>query len=94
MQEHVDLVASIRASKPLNEGRQVAESTLSAILAREAAYTDQAITWDEIAAADLDLSPGSLAFGPLPLAPIAVPGVTQLWRPPFGHKREATGSGS
>jgi predicted dehydrogenase len=94
VQEHVDLVASIRAATPLNEGRQVAESTLSAILAREAAYTGQAITWDEIMASDLDLSPGPLAFGPMPTPPIAVPGVTQLSRPPFGHKREATGSGS
>ncbi|MBI2614082.1 MAG: Gfo/Idh/MocA family oxidoreductase [Gemmatimonadetes bacterium] len=78
VQEHVDLVASIRAGKPLNEGRQVAESTLSAILAREAAYTGQAITWDEILASDLDLSPGPLAFGPLPFPPVAAPGVTQL----------------
>src|SRR5688572_19185044 len=41
VQEHFDLVASIRAGRPLNEGKQVAESTLSAIMGREAAYTGQ-----------------------------------------------------
>ena len=35
--EHVDLLASIRAGQPLNELKQVAESTLSAIMGREAA---------------------------------------------------------
>jgi len=45
-QEHVDLIASIRAGKPLNEGRQVAESTLTAIGGRIAAYTGRTITWD------------------------------------------------
>jgi predicted dehydrogenase len=94
VQEHVDLVASIRAGRPLNEGRQVAESTLSAILVREAAYTGQAITWDEILASDLDLTPpGSQAFGPLGVAPVARPGVTKLSRRPLGHGREQTGSG-
>jgi myo-inositol 2-dehydrogenase / D-chiro-inositol 1-dehydrogenase len=93
VQEHVDLLASIRAGQPLNEGRQVAESTLSAILAREAAYTGQAITWDEIVASDLDLTPGPLAFGPLGVAPVARPGVTQLSRPALGHRHEPVGSG-
>src|SRR5438034_74496 len=37
VQEHADLIASIRAGKPLNEGRPVAETTLSAIMGREAA---------------------------------------------------------
>jgi predicted dehydrogenase len=92
VQEHTDLVASIRAGKPLNELRQVAESTLTAILAREAAYTGTAITWDEIMASDLDLTPGPLAFGSIAMPPVAQPGVTQLSRPPFGHAREAATS--
>jgi predicted dehydrogenase len=89
-QEHRDLIASIKAGKPLNEGRQVAESTLSAIMAREAAYTGQVVTWDEILASDLDLTPPALAFGPMPVAPVAEPGVTRLSRPPFAHSRETT----
>jgi predicted dehydrogenase len=92
VQEHVDLVASLRAGRPLNEGRQVAESTLSAILAREAAYTGRSITWDEILASDLDLTPGSMAFGPLAIPPVAQPGVTKLSRPPFGHAHSTEAS--
>ena len=46
VQEHVDLIASIRSGKPLNEGVRVAESTLTAIGARIAANTGQVITWD------------------------------------------------
>lgn len=80
VQEHTDLIASIRKGQPLNEGRQVAESTLSAIMGREAAYTGQAITWDEILNADLDITPKSFAFGPMPVSPVAVPGVTKLVR--------------
>jgi hypothetical protein len=46
VQEHIDLIASIRSGKPLNEGQRVAESTLTAIGARMAAGTGQVITWD------------------------------------------------
>lgn len=89
VQEHADLVASIRNGEPLNEGVQVAESTLSAIMAREAAYTGLEITWDEIMVSDLDLTPPALDFGPLNFPPVAQPGITKLSRPPFGHAREA-----
>jgi len=87
VQEHTNLVASIRAGKPLNELRQVAESTLTAILAREAAYTGQAITWDEIEASDLNLAPGPMGFGPIAVPPVPLPGITKLSRPPFAHTR-------
>ena len=91
VQEHTNLVSSIRAGTPLNEAKRVAESTLTAILAREAAYTGQEITWDEISASDLDLTPGPMAFGPVPFPPVAEPGVTKLSRPPFGHAHETLG---
>src|SRR5438552_3825146 len=80
VQEHADLIASIRAGKPLNEGRQVAETTLSAIMGREAAYTGKEITWDELLNAEQDLVPAELKFGPMPVAPVAMPGQTVLAR--------------
>ncbi|MEN6578897.1 MAG: Gfo/Idh/MocA family oxidoreductase [Phycisphaerales bacterium] len=46
VQEHKDLIASIRAGKGLNEGVRVAESTLTAIGARISAFTGQVVTWD------------------------------------------------
>ena len=80
VQEHADLTASIRAGKPLNEGQQVAESTLTAIMGREAAYTGQVIAWDELLASTQDLTPPDLGFGPLAVPPVAMPGTTTLAR--------------
>jgi hypothetical protein len=45
-QEHKDLIAGIRSGNPLNEGQRIAESTLTAIAARIAAYTGRTFTWD------------------------------------------------
>src|SRR5436853_149613 len=80
VQEHADLIASIRAGKPLNEGRQVAETTLSAIMGREAAYTGKEITWDELLNAEQDLVPADVKVRPMPVAPVAMPGQTVLAR--------------
>ena len=80
VQEHTDLVASIRAGAPLNELRQVAESTLTAIMGREAAYTGQVIAWDELLNASQDITPPALAFGPLPVPRVAMPGQTKVNR--------------
>jgi len=80
VQEHTDLVASIRAGTPYNELKQIAESTLSAIMGREAAYTGQEIAWDAILQADQDLAPPEIAFGPLDVPPVAMPGKTRVAR--------------
>jgi predicted dehydrogenase len=80
VQEHTDLIASIRAGKPYNELKQVAESTLTAIMGREAAYTGQEMTWDQILKADLDLTPPQAGFGALAVPPVPMPGVTRLNR--------------
>jgi hypothetical protein len=77
-QEHVDLVASIRAGKPLNELRTVAESTLTAIMGRMSAYTGKAVTWEKALNSQEDLLPKQLVMGPLPTPPVAVPGQTEL----------------
>ncbi len=80
VQEHTDLVASIRSGKPYNELKQVAESTLTAIMGREAAYTGQELTWDEVLNADQDLTPPQTTFGPLEVPPVPMPGRTKLAR--------------
>ncbi len=78
-QEHRDLIASIRAGQPLNEGRRVAESTLTAIMGRMSAYTGREISWDWMMnASQLDLTPPAYEFGDLPVAPVPVPGQTEL----------------
>ena len=76
VQEHTDLITSIREGKPLNEARQIAESSLTAIMGRMSAYTGQEITWDQALNSKEDLMPEKLEFGPFPVAPVAVPGKT------------------
>jgi myo-inositol 2-dehydrogenase / D-chiro-inositol 1-dehydrogenase len=79
VQEHVDLIASIKSGQPLNEGRQVAESTLTAIMGRMSAYTGRALNWDWVMnASKLDLTPPRLEQGEAPPLEIAVPGETPL----------------
>jgi len=78
VQEHTDLVASIRAGRPLNETRQVAESCLSAIMGRMSCYTGQEVSWEQALNSQENLMPEKLEFGPLPVPPVAVPGKTQL----------------
>jgi predicted dehydrogenase len=79
VQEHADLIASIRAGQPLNEGRQIAESTLTAIMGRMSAYTGQEVTWEwAMNESQLDLSPPKYEMGDLPVPPVAIPGQTPL----------------
>ncbi len=74
VQEHTDLIESIRAGKPLNEGKQTAESALTAIMGRMSAYTGKVITFKAALESPLDLFPKKLEFGPLPVPPVALPG--------------------
>jgi len=79
VQEHKDLIASIRKGRPLNEGRRIAESTLTAIMGRMSAYTGRELSWDWVMnASQLDLMPPELRMGALAVEPVAVPGQTKL----------------
>ena len=75
-QEHDELFASIRKGQPINDGVWMAHSTLLAIMARMAAYTGQAITWEQALASQQRLGPETYAFGPLAVGPLPVPGKT------------------
>jgi len=57
VQEHMDLLDGILKGNPLNEARQIAESSLTAVMGRISAYTGQRVTWDEMMKSDLALSP-------------------------------------
>ncbi len=75
VQEHINLVNSIRNEGPyFNEGRQVAESTLTALMGRMSAYTGERVTWEDAMNSDLSLDPGELDWDrEYPVPPIAVP---------------------
>jgi predicted dehydrogenase len=74
-QEHENLIASIRAGEPINEAQNIAESTMTAILGREAAYSGQEITWDGAMKSTTRLGPAEYELGPFDVAPVARPGV-------------------
>ena len=78
VEEHRDLQRAIRQGPRVNEARQVAESTLTAIMGREAAYTGQEITWEQALHSQQDLMPAVLAFTEIPRPPVAVPGRTKF----------------
>lgn len=48
VQEHVDLIRSVRAGNPLNEAATVAESTATAVMGRIAAYTGKLVRWSDL----------------------------------------------
>jgi predicted dehydrogenase len=79
VREHKDLIDSLRAGKPINEGKQIAETCLTAIMGRMSAYTGKEVTWEQAMNSKLDLWPkGELAFGPMPVPPVPMPGKTPL----------------
>jgi predicted dehydrogenase len=62
VQEHTDLIESIRKSEPINELKQVAESTLSAIMGRMSAYTGEQVTWKQALESKEELMPKNLSW--------------------------------
>jgi hypothetical protein len=94
VQEHADLIESIRSGNLLNEGQRVAESTLSAIMGRESAYSRQQFkrswfmstcTLDLLPASNLKLSDAAT------LDPVPVPGVYELPGLPRTQRRRRRG---
>jgi predicted dehydrogenase len=73
-QEHINLIASIRAGNPFNELKTVSESTLTAIMGRMSAYSGKIITWEQALKSEESLVPAKLDWGPMPVPPIPVPG--------------------
>jgi len=79
IQQHADQIAAIRNGQHLNEGKRVAESTMTCIMGRMSAYTGRALKWDWVMnASKLDLTPAKYEFGDLPPRPVAMPGQTPL----------------
>jgi predicted dehydrogenase len=84
--EHADLVASIRAGKPLAEGEYGALSTMTAIFGRMATYSGRLLTWDQAIHSNVSLAPESYSWDALPKPvpdeygnyPIPIPGVTKV----------------
>ncbi len=77
--EHDELFASIRNGRPINNGPYMANSTLVAIMGRQAAYTGQSITWDMALNSQEDLTPPAYDWNvPMAVPPVAMPGLTKF----------------
>jgi predicted dehydrogenase len=75
VQEHVDLQEAVRGNAPyVNEGRRIAESTMTAILGRMAAYTGKDLSFAAALADPMDLVPKDPKPGPGVKQSVAIPG--------------------
>jgi predicted dehydrogenase len=73
-QEHLNLIESIRAGKPINEAKAIAEATFTGILGRESAYSGKTLEWDQLYNTGFKLGPSEYKFGDLPAPQVAIPG--------------------
>jgi predicted dehydrogenase len=72
--EHDELFAGIRSGKLINDGEAAAHSSSMAILAREAAYSGQRITWKQFTASAQNIGPKAYAWGANPVPGVPMPG--------------------
>jgi myo-inositol 2-dehydrogenase / D-chiro-inositol 1-dehydrogenase len=79
VQEHIDLLLSIRAGKPLNTLKPTVDSTFTAILGRNASYACKTLKWADALKANEDTMPKGLTLASkLPVKAAPTPGAWQL----------------
>lgn len=80
--EHDELFASIRSGKAINDGIQMAHSSMLGILGRMAAYTGQTITWEDALNSSQSLGPAINEYNwnlKWPVHEVAMPGINKLF---------------
>ena len=84
IQEMVDLVNSIRETGPYwHDGERIADTTLTAMMGRDSAYTGRAISWEDALAMDEKWVPDDLSWGKVMPVPMAIPVPVTNPRPPL-----------
>ena len=76
--EHKELFAAIRSGNTINNGQYMTHSTLMAIMGREACYTGQEITSEQMFNSKQHLAPTKYAWGDVEIPDVAQPGRTKL----------------
>lgn len=74
IQEHIDLIDSIRNNKKVNESRNIAISTMTGIMGRMAEYQQKTLTWDEAFNSNETLSEEPYKLGPVDTPDVRIPG--------------------
>jgi myo-inositol 2-dehydrogenase / D-chiro-inositol 1-dehydrogenase len=76
-QEHTDFIASIRKGEPISELKFVTESTATAIMGREAAYTGKIVTFDDVVNSPVSIAPPTVDLtAALATPPVPMPGAS------------------
>ncbi|HYQ57458.1 MAG TPA: Gfo/Idh/MocA family oxidoreductase [Draconibacterium sp.] len=76
VQEHISLVNAIRTNTPVNEAQRLAESSLTAIMGRTAAYTGESVTWEDMMTSNEKLGPNKYEMGSVDMEiKVPVPGI-------------------
>ena len=84
------LVESIRNVDPINNGQYMVNSTLMALMARDAAYTGKKIKWEDYLKSEVVLGPDSYDDAYYQPDPVAIPGRNRkrkIWGPLSEQKK-------
>lgn len=80
--EHEALFSAIRKGEVINDGDRMMLSTLVGIMGREAAYTGQLLTWQQMLDCTQDLAPDTLKWGDsFKPTSMPMPGITKFQLP-------------
>ena len=71
--EHVNWISCIRNNTPIVQAEETATSNMCAIMGRESAYTGKSVSWDEMTASPLNLTPAKMELGPMDMSIYTVP---------------------
>lgn len=89
VQEHVDLIEAIVKGTDLNEAKNVTDSTLTAIMGREAAYSGAAVQWDDILNSNFKYGPelvytdcAKMTWGAFRTLKPPMPGIHDIFKNP------------
>ncbi len=89
VQEHIDLITAIQKDGDLNEAKQVTDSTMTAIMGREAAYSGAGVEWDTVLNSKFSYAPAQLytdcskmEFGPQRVLQSPMPGSHNIFGDP------------
>jgi predicted dehydrogenase len=87
VQEHIDLINAILNDTELNEAKNVTDSTLTAIMGREAAYSGAGVDWDAIRDSKFAYGPellytdcAKMRFGPFRTLKPPMPSVHDIFK--------------
>lgn len=90
VQEHIDLINAIQNNTELNETKNVTDSTLTAILGREAAYSGNWVEWDQVLNSEFKYGPdllytdcSKMTFGDFRTLKPPMPSLFQTLKAPY-----------